>query len=261
MVQDTVIVDADLASVAEYGLCGCKDSKHPGYRQKLDWLRLRIREGLRIKVLLSASVGAVGSIEYMPGEYAWRGIHAPGYMVIHCLFILKKDYKGKGYGSKLIEACEKDARALKMHGVAVVASRSTWMAKKEIFLKSGYECLEEAPPHFELLVKRFAAKAPLPSFSGKWEGKLARYAEGLTIIHSDQCPYVAKAVAEIPALAREEFGIEPAMVKLSDCRAAQDSPNPYGIFAIIWNGELVADHPVSKTRFRNIMNKQTQGRP
>ena len=54
---------------------------------------------------------------------------------------------------------------------------------------------------------------------------------------------------------KHEFGVEPTLVELSTCRRAQDSPNPYGIFSVIWNGELVADHPISATRFRNIMNK------
>ena len=112
-----------------------------------------------------------------------------------------------------------------------------------------------APPHYQLLVKRFSDEVPLPAFSGNWKKKLARHAEGLTIIHSDQCPYVIKTMNEIPAVAREEFGIEPTIVDLPNCQLAQDSPNPYGIFSIIWNGELVADHPVSATRFKNIMKK------
>ncbi|MDH3216424.1 MAG: N-acetyltransferase [Candidatus Krumholzibacteria bacterium] len=176
-------------------------------------------------------------------------------MVIHCLFIVKKAYQGKGYGSLMVEACEKDALRRKMDGVAVVTSKSTWMAKKEIFLKSGYELTEEAPPHYQLLVKRFRDDAPLPTFSGNWKAKLDQYAKGLTIIHSAQCPYVVKAMNEIPSVAKEEFGIEPTIVELPSCQLAQDSPNPYGIFSIIWNGELVADHPISKTRFKNIMNK------
>ncbi len=28
-----------------------------------------------------------------------------------------------------------------------------------------------------------------------------------------------------------------------------------GIFSTIWNGELVADHPISKTWSRNVMNE------
>jgi GNAT superfamily N-acetyltransferase len=251
----TRIIDADIETVGGYGLCGYRDPKHPGYSQKLEWLSRRFEEGMKIKVLHSDQDGTVGSIEYIPGEYAWRGVHAPGYIFIHCLFILKKAYKGQGYGSRLVEACEEDARQQSKHGVAVVTSKSTWMAKKELFLKRGFEIVQEAPPHYELLVKRFDDDAQLPTFSGNWREKLGRHAEGLTIIHSDQCPYVIKTMNEIPAMAREEFGIEPNIVSLPNCQLAQESPNPYGVFSIIWNGELVADHPISATRFKNIMNK------
>ncbi len=253
--EEITIIDADLETIRSYGICGYRDPKKSGYQQKLEWLKQRFKEGMKIKILRSEKNGSVGSIEYLPGEYAWRGVHAPGYMVIHCLFILKKAYKGKGYGSLMIKACEKDALEQKMHGVAVVASKSTWMAKKEIFLRNGYEFTEEAPPHYQLLVKRFSDDAPPPTFSGNWKEKLARYAEGLTIIHSDQCPFVIKAMNEIPPVARKDFGIKPTIIELSSCQLAQDSPNPYGIFSIIWNGKLVADHPISKTRFKNIMNK------
>jgi GNAT superfamily N-acetyltransferase len=248
------IIDAGPEIIGKYGICGYRDPNNPGYRRKLAWLEKRFAEGLRTKLLHSDKDGAVGSIEYIPGEYAWRAVRAPGYMVIHCIFILKRAYKGKGYGSMMLEACEKDARARKMHGAVAVASKSTWMAKKEIFLKNGYEIVEEAPPHYQLLVKRFDDDA-LPAFSGDWKRKLAPYADGLTIIHSDQCPYVTKVMDEIPPVAREEFGIEPTIVELRDCHTAQDSPNPYGTFSIIWNSRMVADHPISKARFRNIMKK------
>lgn len=36
---------------------------------------------------------------------------------------------------------------------------------------------------------------------------------------------------------------------------AQNAPTPYVVFAIFYNGQLLADHQISKSRFRNIMNK------
>jgi len=256
--EETVsIIDVTPENIGDHGICGYKDPKKPGFGQKLAWVRARFAEGMKIKVLHSARHGTMGSIEYLPGEYSWRGIHAPGYIVIHCLFILKKDLKSKGYGSLLIRECESDAHRQKMYGVTVVASRSTWMAKKEVFLKNGYELVEEAPPHYQLLVKKFTEDAPYPAFSGNWEKKLAQYGDGLTIVYSDQCPYVAKAINEIPQVARDEFGVEPRLIQLTDCKAAQNSPNPYGVFSVIWNGDLVADHPISKTRFANVMKKVT----
>jgi predicted N-acetyltransferase YhbS len=249
------MIDADIEMIRRHGICGYKDPTNTGFQNKLKWLQQQFKEGTRLKFLYCENLGAVGSIEYMPGEKAWRGIHAPEYMVIQCIFIMKKNFKGKGFGSQLIMACEEDAAGLRMKGVVAVTSKSTWMAKSGIFLRNGYECVEKAPPHYELVVKRFKKNAQPPHFSQSVHQHSSIYGKGLTIIHSDQCPYVARTMAEIPTTAREEFGIEPSIIKLESCQMAQDSPNPYGVFSIVWNGDLVADHPISKTRFKNIMNR------
>ncbi|MCK4802457.1 YoaP domain-containing protein, partial [bacterium] len=39
------------------------------------------------------------------------------------------------------------------------------------------------------------------------------------------------------------------------CQEAQNSPCPFGTFCIVYNGKVIAHHPVSNTRFVNIMNK------
>ena len=95
--EKTSIIDADLGFIKDHGMCGYKDPRNPAFQQKLAWLQRRFKEGLRVKFLHSEGSGTVGSIEYMPGKKAWRGIHAPGYIVIHCIFILKKKFKGRGY--------------------------------------------------------------------------------------------------------------------------------------------------------------------
>lgn len=254
--EEVELMDAGPDFLAKYGVCGYKNRKQDGYQKKLSWLKERYKEGLRTKVLYSEKDGLIGSTEYMPGEYTWRAIQAPGYLVIQCLFILKRAYKGQGLGTRMVMAFEKDAKEAGMHGVAVVTSRKTWMAKKDLFLKLGYDLIEEAPPHYELLVKRFQSDAPLPSFTGKWKEKLKEFSDGLTILYANQCPYVAKAMNEIPPVARKEFGVEPRIVQLKSAEDVRNSPNPFGVFSIILNGELVADHPISATRFRNIMNKK-----
>jgi hypothetical protein len=130
------------------------------------------------------------------------------------------------------------------------------MAGKELFLKHGFEVVEEAPPDFSLLAMKFRKGAPLPNFSGDWDERAKKYGKGLTIIKSDQCPYVAKAIREIGETAREQYGIEPNIIEVKSARQAQKAPSAYGgVFNLVYEGELLADHPVSNTRFKNIMNK------
>jgi GNAT superfamily N-acetyltransferase len=254
------IIDTNTADICEYPFCGYKDIKREGYKRKTDWLKKRFAEGLKFKILYSANDGSVGFIEYIPGKYTWRAVEASGYMVIHCIAIMSRKYKGRGYGSLLLEQSLQNAKKGNMHGVAVVTSKGTWMAGKELFLKNGFELVDQAPTDFELLVKKFKKNASLPKFKGDWEKRLNQYSSGLTIIRSDQCPYIAKSVREIRETAQKEYGIKPNIIELNNCTEAQNAPTAYGIFSLIYNGKLLVDHPISNKRFTNIMNKELKRR-
>jgi GNAT superfamily N-acetyltransferase len=249
------IFDARAENVQDYGLCGYKNIQQEGYRRKIDWLKKRFKEGMKVKILYSTEDGTAGMIEYVPGEYAWRPVDAKGYMFIHCLFVIHRKHKGKGHGSLMVKECLKDAKGQKMHGVAVITRKGTWMAGKELFVKLGFEVVDTAPPDFELLVKKFKKSAPSPRFKGDWEKRLAKYGKGMTIICSDQCPYNAKFIREIVETAQKMYNIKPKVIELKSSKEAQNSPSPFGISALILEGKLVADHPISNRRFMNIMEK------
>lgn len=250
------IIDTNPDNICKYGFCGYKNIKQEGYKRKIEWLKKRFSEGMKFKVLYSAKDGSVGFIEYIPGKYTWRAVEASGYMVIHCIVIMKCEYKGKGYGTLLLEESLKDAKKENMHGVAVITRKGTWMAGKELFIKDGFEVVDKAPPNFELLVKKFTKNVPLPKFKGDWEKRLSKYSKGLTIIRSDQCPYIAKSVKEISETAQMKYGIKAKIIELKNCKDAQNAPSVFAIFGIVYDGKLLADHPISKTRFLNIMNKE-----
>jgi GNAT superfamily N-acetyltransferase len=254
------IVDTNLDNILEYGVCGYKHIKHEGLRRKIEWLKGRFAEGMKVKTLYSDEDGTQGMIEYLPGEYCWRPVSASGYMFIHCIFVgFKREYKGRGYGSLLVDECRADAGRRNMRGVAVVTREGPFMAGRELFLKKGFEVVAEAPPDFGLLVKRFQENTPTPSFTGVWEKKLGQYGDGLTIFRSDQCPYLAKCVPEITETAEKVYGIKPRVIELGSYRDAQESPVAFGVFGIIYNGRLVAGHPISSKRFGNIMSKELGG--
>ena len=253
---DVSIIDTTMDNVLDLGVCGYKNIKREGFPEKLDWLKARFSEGLKIKSLYSEKDGVQGMIEYLPGQYCWRPVTADGYMFIHCIMVgFKRAYKNQGYGSSLVAECEKDARKGKFKGVAVVTRKGSFMVGRELFLKNGYEAVDAAPPDFELLVKKFNKKSPSPKFKGDWGKRLKKYQNGLFIVRSDQCPYTVKNVREICETAREAFGLEPKVIDLKNRREAQNSPCPFGTFCIIHNGELIAEHPISKGRFTNIMKK------
>jgi GNAT superfamily N-acetyltransferase len=260
-VEEIEIIDTNPDNISDHGFCGIKNIKQEGYKRKTDWLRKRFSEGMRFKVLHSAQEGSVGIIEYIPGRYTWRAVEAKGYMVIHCLFILHKKYQGKGYGSLLLEECIKDVKKEKMNGVAVITRKGPWMAKKELFFKKGFELVDEAPPDFKLLVKKLKKSALSPKFRGDWRERLSQYSKGLTIIWSDQCPYLEKWVKEISETAQEKYGLKAKIVELKTWKDAQNAPSAYATFSIVYNGNLIAVHPISNKRFMNIMNKEVKRIP
>ena len=251
------IIDVNLENVPKYGICGYKNIKNEGLRRKIKWLKDRFTEGMKIKTLYSDNDGTQGMIEYVPGEYCWRPVEASGYMFIHYIFSgFKNIYKGKGYGSLLLDECLEDAKKGDLHGVAVVTRKGPFMAGKELFLKNGFEVVDKAPPDFELLVKKFNKNATTPRFKGKWEERLSQYGKGLTIIRADQCSYTVKNVKEISETAEKTYGIKPNIISLKNYEEAQNCPCAFGTFCIIYRGKTVAYHPISKTRFTNIMNKE-----
>lgn len=249
------VIDLDTESIFKYGVCGYKNSKRPGFPEKVEWFDARIKEGLRVKILVSESGGNQGMIEYIPGEFAWRPVDAKGTMFIHCLFVgFKREYKGKGFASLLLEACIQDAKTENLHGVSVITRQGSFMVGKDLFIKNGFEVVDSAPSDFELLVKKWDSKAPDPKFRGDWNQKLKKYGNGLTIIRAYQCPYTVKNVNEISEVAEKQFRITPRIITLKTSKEAQNSPCPFGVFCVIYNGKIVAEHPISSRRFTNIMN-------
>jgi N-acetylglutamate synthase-like GNAT family acetyltransferase len=205
--------------------------------------------------LISKTGGYQGMLEYIPGEYAHRPVNAKGYMFIHCLFVgFKKEFKGKGYASLLLDECIKDSKKEKMNGVAVVTRNGSFMAKKDIFIKKGFSVIENHNPDFELLVLKFNNKASNPNFI---QNSLEHYSDNLTIMRSPQCPYSVKNVEAIIQTANK-MKLKPTLIEMNDSESTQKSPCAFGSFCIINEGNILSHHPISNTRFENIMKKESK---
>src|SRR3974390_632353 len=248
------IIEVEAANFDALPCCGIKDVTHAGRQEKRCWLQTNAKFGARAKVLMAESDEPRGYIEYLPGEYAWRGVDAAGYMFIQCIWIPKK-WQGRGHGSLLVKACLEDAKKSGSRGVAVMWREGPWRADRRLFLANRFRQADKAAPDYELLVKKFKSRAPDPAFRGEWEGKAGQYGEGLTLIRAAQCPHIAKFAAEIAETIQKKYRTKLKVVELQSARDAQNAPTPYAVFSLIYNGQLLADHPISRTRFQNIMNK------
>ena len=106
---DFKIITVDSQNVEEHGFFCVRNKKHFGYQAKLTWLKQRLKEGLRIKLIETTDKKQAGFLEYIPGEYTCRTIEAPDYLVIHCLWVNSGKFPFKGMASVLLKDCLRDA--------------------------------------------------------------------------------------------------------------------------------------------------------
>ena len=233
----------------QYKLGCINNPQHAGFKAKYEWLEERMKEGLVIKLFIDEN-GKPGSfIEYVPGEYAWRTVSAQGYFFIHCLWTQPKANMKKGYASVLINECIADAERADTNGVAVVTSEGTWISGKKVFINLGFAEIAHKD-RFDLLVKKFK-NVDNPRFT---EFNTDKY-QGLHLLYAAQCPYAVSFMNDIKKYC-EDIKVEITITKLSSPVDAQHNPSVFGTGAVIHNGKVMADHPVSKGRFKNIVTKE-----
>jgi hypothetical protein len=172
-------------------------------------------------------------------------------MFIHCIWVVGSG-KNKGYATRLIELCEQDALQSGMQGVAMLTSSGVWLVDKKIMLKNGYQVVDQVPPSFDLLVKKFR-DAPDPSFPQDWGARARRHGQGLTVLRSSQCPYIPDAVLAAEEYAQEN-GLAFKVVELQNARQVREgSPSPYGLYSMVYNGQLLAYHYLIKKDFKKFI--------
>ena len=247
------ILEITEANLDEVGLFCCMSKPESEmYKQKVDWMRARFSEGLRYKIIAN---GGRGFIEYIPGEVAWRGIHAPRYMVIHCLWVVGKA-KGHGCGKALLVDCIADAKRAGMLGVAVVTARhQLGLADTRFFLNQGFQVVAQAPPNLDLATLKFKSGQD-PEFLGDWDAKLKALGGELRVVYTSQCPFALGLADGMLKLAKAE-GIPIQTVHLdstSDVR--REAPSAYGTFAVTANGHILSHlyHRMTAARLKTLMN-------
>jgi hypothetical protein len=235
----------------EYG-CPCfLNPTYEGGPRKPSWLFARHSEGLTLKHLfIEGETKPAGFIEYVPGEYAWRAVNAPGYLFIQCIWVYPKKNRQKGLGSILLKECLKDAKTLGKVGVASITGDGPFIARKDLFVKNGFSVIESSGG-YELVAKRLK-DGPLPKFLD-WKSQLNRY-KGLHLIYSDQCQWVARSVPELRDIARLH-GIEMTVTELKTPEEAQHAPSVYATLTLVNDGVLLADHFLPGPRFFSILKK------
>jgi hypothetical protein len=138
--------------------------------------------------------------------------------------------------------------------VAVAVSKFHWLPTPKLFLKNGFELADQAAPSFDLLVRRFDPDAPLPRF----KRSVHKASPGLTIYHSDQCPYTQN-VPDIVARVGDQLHLPVNIIHVDSAKDAQESPCAYGTLAYFYNGELLTYHPTGTEKLLELLKPRLGG--
>lgn len=235
-------------------ICCALDSKtsNTGVAAKKEWLADRINEGLQFKKLNSR--GKV-FIEYLPAEMGWMPIKADGYILINCHWV-SGSYKGKGYGSKLLKECEKEAISQEKKGVVIVTAnkKKPYLSDKSFFLKHGYKVVDTAPSYFELLVKQFNEKATLPQFSESVKTDLTGQLQGIDIFYTAQCPFTIPYVEMLKATILEsDIPIRTHQIKTRT--EAQNHICPITTYSVFVNGKFYTHEILTPKKLEALITK------
>lgn len=246
------IIDLNLENIdTEHLLCAIGNDKKNKERAKVKkaWLKERFPEGHTFKKF---NVRGKVFIEYVPAEYAWFPIEAPGYTFIQCFWASGR-YKGQGLGAKLLEECEKDSKD--KNGLVAITSnkKRPFMVDKKYYLKKGFEVCDTANPFFELVVKKYKKGALSPNFTEK--AKLAKMPgkTGLTFLYSDLCPYTADWVDEMIEVAGK-YDLPYEKIKIESLKQAKDLPAPWGIFSLFYNGDFLTYEVMADKKFDKLLS-------
>ena len=252
MIENIQLIEITPNNLNEHGMYCNKNTKSEGYKQKAAWYLDTYKEGVRMNISVKENGEKIGFVEWVPAEYAWRPVDAPGYMFIHCMYIYSNNDKKKGYGSQMIKKCEEAAKKLGMKGVAVMTSKGAWIANKSLFLKNGYEEVDRNG-RFELCVHKFDPKMPNPKLL-KWQ-KNAVQNEGWSLMYSYQCPWNCSS-ADVMTKVAKEHGIDLKVSNITSTKDAQNAPTGFGVFNLLKDNKELVDHYISKTRFLNIIEEE-----
>ena len=78
--------------------------------------------------------------------------------------------------------------------------------------------------------------------------KLKQHEKGVTVLYSDQCPYVVDLVDELKDEPKRD---ELRLIKFENCKEAQENGiYPYGTYCVICNGE--------KSLYQHTLRKKIQ---
>lgn len=233
----------------EHICCAISNNTDCQVASKKAWLKDRFDDGL---VFLKADIRGKCFIQYVPAEKAWAPITADTYMYIDCLWV-SGQYKGKGYGKELLEACITDAKQKGKIGLTILSTekKQPFLSDPKFLIHHGFQVADRANPSYVLYYLPFETTEIVPKFKEQVKKPDIREA-GWVLYYSAACPFTAKYVPLVEAIARKNDVVFQA-VKIENTSAAQAAPAPFTIYSLFYNGEFITNEILSEKKFEDFV--------
>ena len=235
----------------EHICCAISNNKDVQVISKKAWLTERFEEGL---VFLKSVERGKCFIEYLPAENAWNPIEAEGYMYIDCLWVAGS-FKGNGYSTDLLNACIEDSKKKGKKGLCILAAakKKPFLADPKFLKYKGFRVCDEAENGIQLWCLPFDEDAALPKL--KECAKKPHIDEsGYVLYYTNQCPFNAKYVPVLEALAKEQ-NVEFKAIHIESKEMAQSAPTPITTYALFCDGEYLTNEQMNDKKFLKLLGK------
>ena len=91
---------------------------------------------------------------------------------------------------------------------------------------------------------------------GDWDQRARMFGSGLTVVRSDQCPYLDDGVNFTLEVA-EVLGLQAKVVELQSAQEVRErAPSPYGVFCILLDGVVISDHYQLRAKLIQLLEQR-----
>ena len=218
----------------EHICCAISNNRDIQVSSKKAWLADRFEDGL---VFLKSAERGRCFFEYIPAANAW----------------VSGSLKGHGCADDLLEACIRDSRSKNKTGLCILSSakKKPFLADPGFLRHQGFRVCDEADNEIQLWYLPLSDDAIVPRFR-----ECARHPHteeaGYVLYYTSQCPFNAKYVPILEALAQER-SIPFRAVHLQSREDARNAPTPITTYALFHNGRYITNEQMNDKRFLKLL--------
>ena len=126
-----------------------------------------------------------------------------------------------------------------------------FLADPKFLAHKGFKVCDEADNGIQLWYLPFSADAPIPQF--KECARHPKIAErGYVLYYTSQCPFNAKYVPVLEAVAKEQ-GVLFKAIHLQSKSEAQNAPTPITTYAFFRDGDYLTNEQMNDKRFLKVI--------